>query len=123
VLKDVKNIDLELARHAKKFIQRHVKLDPLQKSIELPGLIKMYWMDFGGNRAKVLKNLSHLSGHQFAKEIKNYIFNNTTTPSSSIATAEIGCNSNNLNNNNNNTNGQKPKINFTNIDWTPVFIL
>lgn len=96
VIKDLNTVHEELMRCARRFILEHVRLDPLQKSIELPGLLKVYWADFGGSRMKVLKTIAQLGGSQFAAELKPY-----------MSMRE----------------GNKPKVEFTNLDWTPIISL
>jgi hypothetical protein len=83
-----------MKRHTRKYFQEHVKIDPVQKSVELPGLMRIYWSDFGGNRSKVLKIISQMSGPQFAADMKPYL-----------------------------ADGVKPKVEFATIDWTPMIIL
>ena len=39
--------------YARRFFHEFVKLDPVNKTITLPGLMRVYWADFGGGRAKV----------------------------------------------------------------------
>jgi hypothetical protein len=95
-LKDRATIEQDLKRHARRFFQDHIKLDPVQKSIELPGLIRVYWSDFGGHRVKVLRMISLLAGSQFSADIKPYL---GTDP------------------------GAKPKVEFAPIDWRPMFVL
>eukprot|EP01038_Epipyxis_sp_PR26KG_P006958 gene6958-9513_t len=92
ILKNVALVDEEMKKFARRYIQTNVRLDPIQKSVELPGLIKIYWADFGGNRAKVLKMIYNMSEAQFASDLKPY-----------MASIE----------------GTKPKVEFAPVDWTP----
>lgn len=94
VLKDFNTVESEMKRHTRKYFQEHVKIDPVQKSVELPGLMRIYWSDFGGNRSKVLKIISQMSGPSFAAEMKPYLVD-----------------------------GLKPKVEFAQLDWTPMIIL
>jgi len=56
--------------------------------------MRIYWSDFGGNRSKVLKIISQMSGPQFAADMKPYLVD-----------------------------GVKPKVEFAQLDWTPMIIL
>lgn len=97
-LKDKETIEQDLKRHARRYFLDHVKMDPVQKSIELPGLIRVYWTDFGGHRVKVLRLIKHLvSGTQLATDLKPFV-----DPDTAAA---------------------KPKVEFAPIDWRPMFIL
>lgn len=83
----------ELKYYARRFFHEYVKLDPQAKTITLPGLMRIYWADFGGNRAKVLRTIAQLSGSAFASEMKPYM---------------------------NPMEGLKAKVEFAKIDWTPL---
>lgn len=39
--------------YARRFFHEFVKLDPVGKTVTLPGIMRVYWADFGGGRAKV----------------------------------------------------------------------
>ena len=52
----------ELQHHARNYLIEHVKCDPTRKSIELPGLIRTYWGDFGNNKLRVLKMIMKATG-------------------------------------------------------------
>lgn len=94
VLKDPRTVNEEMKIHARKFFLEFVRLDPTNKAISLPGLMRIYWADFGGNRAKVLRAISNLSGSQLASELKPYL-----SP----------------------VEGLKARVEFTKLDWTAVF--
>ena len=55
--------------------------------------MRIYWADFGGNRAKVLRAIAQMSGSQFAADLKPYI-----SPLEGI----------------------KAKVDFAKLDWTPL---
>ena len=96
VLRDVQTVEIDMKRQAKRFFQDHVSLDPIQKSIQLPGLLRVYWTDFGWHRNKVLKMVMALSSSQFQNDIKPYI----SGPE-----------------------GAKPRVEFSPMEWKPMFIL
>jgi len=93
VLKDVETLDAEVKHYARRYFHEFVRLDPDNKCIVLPELIKYYWADFGGNRAKVLKTIAQISGAQFATAMKPFI-----SPAA----------------------GVKAKVEFSKFDWSPV---
>jgi hypothetical protein len=85
--------------HARNYLLEHVKI---RKSVELPGLIRIYWSDFGGNRMKVLKMIiTTTAGSKISSELKDYIRSMSNTDEKI----------------------SKPKVAFANIDWTPLLIL
>ncbi len=96
VLRDPNSVEIDMKRQAKRFFQEHVSLDPIQKSIQLPGLLRVYWTDFGGHRSKVLKMVIALSSAQFQNDIKPYISGGE---------------------------GAKPRVEFAPMEWKPMFIL
>jgi len=63
ILKDVNNIDDEIKSYARQYLIDSIKFYQNRKSIELPGILKVYWADFGGNRSKVLKMISNVTGN------------------------------------------------------------
>ena len=93
VLKDADTLADEMKYYARRFFLEFVKLDPVNKTITLPGLMRIYWADFGGNRAKVLRVIAQLSGSQFAAELKPYF-----SPLEGI----------------------RAKVEFAKLDWTPM---
>jgi hypothetical protein len=92
VLKDAETVNEELKQCARRFFHEFVKLDPANKTIWLPFVMRVYWADFGGNRAKVLRTMAQLSGSQFSAEIKPYF-----SP----------------------LEGMKAKVDWLKLDWTP----
>lgn len=93
VLKDADLVAEEMKYFARRFFHEFVKLDPFNKTITLPGLMRVYWADFGGNRAKVLRVIAQMSGSAFATELKPYL-----SP----------------------LEGMRAKVEFAKLDWTPL---
>jgi hypothetical protein len=94
VLKDAANIDGEIKKQARKFLLDNIRVDHANKSIEMPGLVRIYWTDFGGNRLKVLKLISQVCGSKFQTELAPLL-----------------------------SDGAKPKVEFSVLDWTPMVVL
>jgi hypothetical protein len=93
VLKDPETLTDEIKYYSRRFFHEYVKLDAGNKTITLPALMRIYWADFGGNRAKVLRTIAQLSGSQFASEMKPYM-----SPLEGI----------------------RAKVEFAKIDWAPL---
>jgi hypothetical protein len=93
VLKDPDMVNDEIKYYSRRFFHEYVKLDAAGKTITLPAIMRIYWADFGGNRAKVLRTVAHLSGSQFAADMKPYM-----SPLEGI----------------------KAKVEFAKLDWTPL---
>ncbi len=70
VLRDPAAVDTELKRNAKMYIQQHVKFIAEQNVVELPDLFRVFWKDFGGNRANVLSLLRKYHTRQFSDSVK-----------------------------------------------------
>jgi len=73
VLKSPDSVNEEMKHYARRFLTEYVVLDPGNKTITLPGLLKYYWADFGGNRARVMKVIAQIAGSQFATDLKPYL--------------------------------------------------
>lgn len=97
VLKDARTVNDDMRKYARRFFQEHVKLDAASHTIGLPAIIKIFWVDFGGNRARVLRVVSQLSGSSCAASLKPYC----------SSSAE----------------GVKPKVEFAPLEWTPMIVL
>ena len=93
VLKDPDTVNDEIKYYSRRYLHEHVKLDPTARTITLPGLMRIYWADFGGNRAKALRIVAQIAGSQFASEMKPY-----QSP----------------------LEGLKAKVEFAKIDWAPL---
>mgnify|MGYP000666284092 CR=1 FL=1 len=93
VLKDPETLNDEIKYYSRRYFHEYVKMDAHAKTITLPALLRIYWADFGGNRAKVLRTIAQLSGSQFAAEMKPYM-----SPME----------------------GLKAKVEFAKLDWTPL---
>jgi hypothetical protein len=70
VLRDHLNVDSELKRCARLYIQQHVKFDQSANVVELPDLFRVFWKDFGGNRANVLTMLRKFHTKSFSEKVK-----------------------------------------------------
>lgn len=70
------------------------------KTVWLPDVLRYYWKDFGGNRAKVLHNVMKLVNRDMQGKLHQII-----TASNNSATAS------------------KPKVNFIAFDWTEMIVL
>ena len=90
VLKDANTVVHDMKHRAGRYFREFIKLDAANKTILLPRLMRMYWVDFGGSRAKVLRYISVMSGAQFAAELKPYI------------------------------ESMQAKVDFSKLDWTPL---
>lgn len=66
------------------------------KTVWLPDLLRFYWKDFGGNRAKVLHNVMKLSNKEMQVKLDAIINQSANT---------------------------KPKVNFISFDWTEMIVL
>lgn len=98
VLRDPNTVDDELKKCARAYVSRLVRIvDANNKVIELPGIFKIYWSDFGGNRLKVLKFISKLiHGCPIYEELKPLLFSSEQF--------------------------KNVKIDFAPYDWSPVLI-
>ncbi len=47
-----------MRKYARQYISKHIRIDLSSKNLELPGLLKTYWADFGGNKLKVLRRVT-----------------------------------------------------------------
>ena len=70
VLRDAQNVDTELKRCTKLYIQQHVRFDAATNMVELPDLFRVFWKDFGGNRSNVLTMLRKFHTKTFSDNVK-----------------------------------------------------
>ncbi len=104
VLRDPARVDEEMRRCAISYIDRFAFIEThvatKAKTVWLPDVIRFYWKDFGGNRAKVLHNVMKLSHKEMQGKLEAII------AASNSASANA-----------------KPKVNFISYDWSEMIIL
>ena len=102
MLRDPSRIDEEMRRCASAYMDHfaYIETTSTSKTVWLPDVLRFYWKDFGGNRAKVLHNVLKLSNKEMQVKLEAII----TACNSSSTTS-------------------KPKVNFISYDWTEVIVL
>jgi hypothetical protein len=69
VLKDPFNLDDDLKRCAKAYVQQHVRLNVVKNTIEMPEIFRYYWKDFGGTRNSMFQLLKEYHTSAFNKAL------------------------------------------------------
>jgi len=103
VLRDPTRVDEEMRRCAISYMDHFAYIEGSgtgPKTVWLPDVLRFYWKDFGGNRAKVLHNVMKLVNREMQVKLDAII-----TASNTSATAS------------------KPKVNFISFDWTEMIVL
>lgn len=85
--------------HAQKYLSEHVQFDQATRTITLPVILKIYWEDFGNAKNNVMKLVAQVGGPELAKKMKSL-----------MPTAV-------------NANVTSTKIEFSDMNWTPIVIL
>ncbi len=101
ILRDPDTVDEDLRKSARIYVERLVKVDAKNKLIELPGLFKLYWNDFGGNQKSVLKYVVRLLHSGKLSDALKVV---------------LGYDKDN------NRDLSQVKIEFASIDWMPLLI-
>ncbi len=98
VLLNRDNIDEEMKKNSQNFVARSIVINSAKLTILLPSIFNTYWVDFGGNKLRVMKWLQWvLEGTEPGKEIEDILKNGELY--------------------------KNIKINFSPYDWTPVLVL
>jgi hypothetical protein len=104
VLRDPTRVDEEMRRCAISYMDHFAYIEGSTndgpKTVWLPDVLRFYWKDFGGNRAKVLHNVMKLVNREMQVKLDAII-----SASNTSATAS------------------KPKVNFISFDWTEMIVL
>eukprot|EP01041_Mallomonas_annulata_P008002 gene8002-16380_t len=95
VIRDPLQLEFEMKKCAAVYLTSQVLVDKSSRSVTLPEILRFYWKDFGGTRAKVLKYISLLTSPPLSTDLKILLADETT----------------------------KVKVNFASFDWAPVLIL
>lgn len=82
--------------YMEKFVFIETHMITRAKTVWLPDLIRFYWKDFGGNRAKVLHNVMKLSNREMQAKLDAVI---------------------------NSSANVKPKVNFVSFDWSEMIVM
>ena len=102
VLREPTKVEEEMRRCAISYMFHfaYIEYGATGKTVWLPDVLRFYWKDFGGNRAKVLHNVMKLVGRDVQVKLDAII-----AASNSSSTAS------------------KPKVNFISFDWTEMIVL